>query len=403
MPTFTYQAKQGPTAVVQGTIEAQSQDEVVARLLKDGLVPVSILIRPEDLAASGGRAGRVRVSAKDLRLVTRQLSSLLRAKVELVPAMTILREQSPSRPLRALLEDLERHMREGNSFSEALARHPRVFSGLFRSAIRAGEAAGTLDDILLRLVAFGEQQEQLESRVKSALAYPVLLLLLGIGCLGFFLWAVVPRMAGLFDQLGGALPWPTKVLLLLSGHLTRFWPWVAAGAVIAGLIVHWLRRLPAAAAAVERAALAVPLTRDILQARTIGRFCRTLQLLVHSGLPIYQALDVARPTLGSALMERRMLAAQELVKRGGGVAESLRSARCFPPLVTHLVAVGESAGTLEAVLDEIATYFERFLDETLRIGTSLLEPLMIIVMGLLVGFCVLAMVLPVFQMTQLVQ
>jgi len=403
MPTYTYQAKQGPTDLVEGTIEAKSQEEVVTRLLRDGLVPVSILIRAEGLKGLTTRGRRVRVRAREQRLFTRQLTSLLRAKVELVPAVTILKDQCPAGGLRLLLDDLERHMRDGNSFSDALTRHPRVFAPLFLSAIRAGEAAGKLDAVLLKLVEFGEQQELLESRLKTALAYPLLLLLLGMGSLVFFIWVVVPRMAGLFDQLGGALPWPTHVLIVLSEGLSHSWMWILAAGVGAGVLVSRLRRMPRIVAATERALMWLPITRDLLQARQASRFTRTLQLLLDSGLPVFQAMDVARPTLGSALMERRMQEAQEHVKRGASVSESLRSARCFPPLVTHMVAVGESSGTLVAVLDELASYYERFLDESLRILTALLEPMMILVMGILVGFCVLAMVLPVFQMTQLVQ
>jgi len=388
---------------VEGTIEAKSQEEVVTRLLRDGLVPVSILIRAEGLKGLTTRGRRVRVRAREQRLFTRQLTSLLRAKVELVPAVTILKDQCPAGGLRLLLDDLERHMRDGNSFSDALTRHPRVFAPLFLSAIRAGEAAGKLDAVLLKLVEFGEQQELLESRLKTALAYPLLLLLLGMGSLVFFIWVVVPRMAGLFDQLGGALPWPTHVLIVLSEGLSHSWMWILAAGVGAGVLVSRLRRMPRIVAATERALMWLPITRDLLQARQASRFTRTLQLLLDSGLPVFQAMDVARPTLGSALMERRMQEAQEHVKRGASVSESLRSARCFPPLVTHMVAVGESSGTLVAVLDELASYYERFLDESLRILTALLEPMMILVMGILVGFCVLAMVLPVFQMTQLVQ
>jgi len=403
MPTFTYQAKQGPTNVVQGTLQAKTQEEAVTRLLQEGLVPVSILIRADDLPGAAAGSRRVRVRAKDQRVFTRQLTSLLRAKVELVPAVTILKDQCPAGGLRLLLDDLERHMRDGNSFSDALARHPRVFSPLFLSAIRAGEAAGKLDAVLLKLVEFGQQQELLESRLKSALAYPVLLLLLGLGSLVFFIWVVVPRMAGLFDQLGSALPWPTKMLIALSQGLSHSWMWVLAAVVGIAWLVQHLRRMPAVSAAAERVLLRLPMTREWLQARQVGRFTRTLQLLLDSGLPVFQAMDVARPTLGSALMERHMQEAQELVKRGGSVAESLRAAHCFPPLVTHMVAVGESGGTLVAVLDELASYYERFLDESLRILTALLEPLMILVVGVLVGFCVLAMILPVFQMTQLVR
>jgi len=402
MPTFTYQAKHGPTDVVEGTIEAQSQEEVVTRLLRDGLIPVTILIRAGDLDAPGDRAARIRVKAKELRLFTRQLTSLLRAKVELVPAVTILKEQSPSRSLRLLLEDLERQMREGHSFSDAIARHPRAFSVFFLSAIRAGEAAGKLDDILIKLVEFGDQQEQLEHRFKGALAYPLLLLLLGLGCLMLFIWVVVPRMAGLFEQLGGALPWPTRLLIVMSQGLSHHWMWVLAVVSGGAFLLQRLRRLPIAAAAVEGLLRHLPVSREILEARQVGRFTRTLQLLLHSGLPVFQAMDVARPILGSAVMEQRLRDAQERVKRGETIADSLRAARCFPPLVTHMVAVGEAGGTLVDVLDELATYYERFLDETLRVVSSLLEPLMILAMGVLVGFCVLAMVLPIFQMTQLV-
>jgi len=401
MPTFTYQAKRGPTDVIGGTIEASSQEEVVARLLRDGLVPVTILIKPGDFDGASTKTLRVRVSSKERRLFTRQLASLLRAKLELVPAVAVLRDQSSSRAMRLLLEDLERQMREGHSLSDAVARHPRVFSTLFLSGIKAGEAAGKLDDILMKLVEFDDQQVQLESRFTSALAYPLLLMVVGLGCLGFFIGVVVPRMAGLFEQLGGTLPWPTRLLLALSGGLAHDWMWWLLGVIGTGFIIHRLSRVSAVITATEMLLKRVPLTRDILEARQVGRFTRTLQLLLHSGLPVFQAMDVARPTMNSALMDVRMREAEDLVKRGESIANSLRAAKCFPTLVTHMVAVGESAGTLVEVLDELASYYERFLDETLRMLTTLLEPIMIMVMGALVGFCVLAMVLPIFQMTQL--
>ena len=403
MPLFNYQAKQGPTQIVEGTMQAPSQEEVVARLLRDGLVPVAILIKPGDLEEDGRPARRVRVTAKERRQFTRQLTSLLRAKMELVPAVTVLKEQGSSRAVKELLGDMERHMHDGHTFSEALERHPRVFSGLFLSAIRAGEAAGKLDDILLRLVAFDEQREELESRLRGALAYPVLLLLIGLGCLAFFIWVVVPRMAGLFAQLGGALPGPTKFLIALSEILSRDWMWILAGLAVLTILLRWVSRRPWMISLAEHVLKRIGFTRALLEAQQIGRFTRTLQLLLHSGLPIFQAMDVAQPTLGSAMLEARMRAAQEQIKRGESIAESLRATSCFPPLVTQMIAVGESAGTLVDVLDELASCYERSLDETLRLMSSLLEPLMIVVMGLLVGFCVLAMVLPIFQMTQLVR
>lgn len=384
-------------------MEAASQEEVVTRLLQGGLVPVSIIMSAQTLDAEQARSVRVRVSRKERRLFTRQLASLLRAKTELVPAVGVLRDQSAGRAVRLLLEDVERHMREGNAFSESVARHPRVFSPLFVSAIRAGEAAGKLDDILLKLVEFDDQQEQLESRFKGALAYPILLLIVGLACLGFFIGFVVPRMASLFEQLGGALPWPTRLLTALSGVLSHQWPWVLAALAALGVLIRLVVRSPQGRSLFDRGLRFIPWTRDLLEARQVGRFTRTLQLMLHSGLPVFQAMEIARPTLNSALLETRMREVQEHVKRGESIAESLRAVRGFPPLMTHMVAIGESAGTLVDVLHEVASYYERLLDEMLRLATSLLEPLMIVLMGVLVGFCVLAMVLPVFQMTQLVR
>ncbi len=400
MPTFAYQAKQGPTNIVRGTIEAPSQDEVVARLLREGLVPVSILITAESLGAGVSR--RIRVRGKDARLFTRQLTSLLRARMELVPAVTVLKEQGASRAMRTLLGDLERHMRDGHPFSEALARHPGIFDTFFLSAIRAGEASGKLDDILLKLVEFGEQQEMLESRLRGALAYPVLLFGLGLASVGFFLWVVVPRMSSLFTQLGGALPGPTRFLINLSAFLTHHGLAVLVAAVILGALGRRLSRLPAAAVAWEAVVMRLPVFADARSARQIGRFTRTMQLLLDSGLPVFQALEIARPTLGSRILERRMAQAEASVKQGESIAASLKAARCFPPMVTQMIAVGESSGTLTHALAELAAYYERALDELLRILTSLLEPMMILVVGALVGFCVLAMVLPIFQMTSLV-
>jgi len=201
--------------------------------------------------------------------------------------------------------------------------------------------------------------------------------------------------------LGGALPWPTRLLIGLSHGLSRYWIWVFVGTMTATFLLKRLSRTPMVVAGLERFFRLIPFTRDILEARQIGRFTRTLQLLLESGLPVFQAMEVARPTLASTVLEAKVREAQERVKEGVSIAESLKSARCFPPLVTHMIAVGESGGTLVDVLDELASYYERSLDETLRIATSLLEPLMIVLMGGLVGFCVLAMVLPIFQMTQL--
>ncbi len=401
MPTYSYHAKQGPVQVTEGTIQAATQDEAVTQLLKAGLVPMNILITLDGQTIAAARRENLPLSVKERRLFVRQLTSLIRAKVELVPAISILREQSPSKTLSSLLEDLERHMRDGNPFSDALARHPRVFNDLFLTAIHAGETAGKLDEILERLVSFADQQEELESRLKTALTYPLLLGLLGGACVLFFIWFVVPRMASLFAQLGGRLPWPTRLLLETSGWLARYWAWSLGALLAGGWLLRIISRWPVVAAARQRLAEQAPVLGTILLARQIGRFTRTLQLLLDSGLPVFQALEVARPTLGSRHLEAQMKQVHEKVKQGTSISQSLLEVGCFPTLVTRLIGVGETGGNLTSVLDELARYYERSLDESLRIGTALIEPVMILLMGVVVGFCVLAMVLPIFEMTQL--
>lgn len=404
MPRFSYQAKQGPTEVIEGTIEAASQDEAVSRLMWQGLVPVlvaAMVISPDELAPPA-RTG-ARLSAKERRLFLRQLASLTRAKVELVPAIAMLRRQGASRALQALLEDIEHQLREGHRFSEALARHSAAFSPFVITAIRAGEAAGTLDGVLARLVEFGDQQEALESRFRSALAYPALLGILGIVSLIFFITFVVPRMSTLFVHLGGQLPWPTRVLVALGAWMSRWWLAGVAGLLLAALGMRLMWRVPALRRLLQATAERLPLLGPALEDRRIARFTRTMQLLLTNGLPVFQAMEVARPMLESADIESRMRQAQERVREGAAVAESLQAAGCFPPFVIHLMAVGEQGGVLADTLNELAAHYERSLDERLKVSSSLLEPLMIVIVGLAVGFCVLAMILPIFQLNQLIR
>ena len=401
MPTYSYHAKSGPAHITEGIIQASTQYEAVEQLLKAGLVPVSVMIKLDGQTIASASREDLALSTKERRIFVRQLTSLIRAKVELVPAVSILHDQSPSKAFGLLLEDLERHMRDGNPFSEALARHPRVFNGLFITAIQAGETAGKLDETLERLVAFADEQEELESRLKTALVYPLLLGLLGGACVIFFVYFVVPRMASLFDQLGGQLPWPTKFLMDFSGWLSPSWAWALGVLLVGGWLARWLSRLPVVAAALQRLAERLPGLGSVLLARQISRFTRTLQLLLESGLPVFQALEVATPTLSSRFLEAKMKQAHDHVKEGHSISESLRAVNCFPPLVSRLIGVGESGGNLTGVLDELACYYERSLDESLRIATSLIEPVMILLMGIVVGFCVLAMIMPIFQMTQL--
>jgi type II secretory pathway component PulF len=338
-----------------------------------------------------------RIRRREIAFFSRQVADLLESGLTLMRALQVLREQTENPRLQEVLADLASEVREGKSFSDALAVHPRIFSPLYVSMVRSGEVGGTLGEVLARLADLGEKEDELHVRVRSALAYPALILVVGMGTIAVLLVFVIPKLVSLFQEVGQVLPLPTRILLAVSQWFVSYW-WLLLSIVGAG--VFFVKRggqSQAGRLAFDRMKLQLPIWGPLIRKVEVARFSRSLGTLLRHGVPILQALQVVGEAAGNELLRGELQQIGEELRGGGTLSQGMRRGRIFPPLVTHMVAVGEEAGTLDRSLFKIADTYEREADRAMKLMTSLVEPAMILIMGSLVGFIVISMLLPIFE------
>lgn len=404
MPIFEYEALNGSGKAVRGIIDAESARTARTKLKGQGVYPTEI--REESAAlAQRGSALRLfsRVKAKDLAQVFRQMATLMEAGIPLVSCLSALIDQSGHPYLRTTLTQIRERVREGSSLADALTAHPRIFSGLFIGLVRAGEVSGTLALTLSRWADFSEHQVALRQRIRAALTYPAFMFVIGLGVLFFLLTFVVPTVTKIFSDLGQALPWPTLILIAVSDFLNRFW-W-AVGAVLI-LLIFWLRkylRSESGGLLWDRLKLKLPLVRDLHRRLAVSRWARTLATLLGGGLPLLQALEFSQDVAGNRLLSRALGEARERIREGEEMAPSLKVSGLFPSVVLEMVAVGEKGGVLARMLEKVASSLENEAESDLRGLIALVEPLMILVMGVGVGFVALAVLLPILEMSQMIR
>ncbi|MBI2354674.1 MAG: type II secretion system inner membrane protein GspF [Deltaproteobacteria bacterium] len=403
MPTFRYKAYSAAGAAVSGTVEADSERQALAQLKGKGLLPREVL--EEGAAESAPRAFSFQrgVSTADLSLFTRRLATLVASAVPLFEAMGSLFEQEESGQLKRVLARVRDRIAEGASLSRALAAEPRIFGESYVSMVSAGEAGGALDAVLERLADFLEEQEQVRSRVVSALAYPLLMVVVGSGVMLFLLTVVIPRIVVIFEDSKAALPLITVILIKLS-HFLQGWWWIPAGIAIASVPLYrsaMKRDIPR----MKRDALLLklPVAGGMLQRLILSRFARVLGLLLSSGVPIIRALEITSEVLVNRVYRSFLRGVMEEVAQGGSLSGSLRKSPLFPPLLVHLAGVGEKGGTLEEMLLKAGIAYEREFSTRLTRLMGLLEPLLVLGMGLAVGIVVMAVLLPIFEMNQLIK
>ena len=403
MPTFHYKAYSATGASVSGTIEADSERQALAQLKGKGLLPREAHEEGAADTVSTSFSFRRGVSTADLSLFTRQLATLVASSVPLYEAMGSLHEQQESGILKQVLARVSARIAEGASLSRAFAAEPKVFGESYVSMVAAGEASGALDAVLERLADFLEEQEQVRSRVTSALAYPILMMLVGGGVMLFLLTAVIPKIVVIFEDSKAALPLITIALIKLS-HFLRGWWWIPAGLAIASVPLYrkaMLRddlRLNR-----DELLLKLPLAGGMLQRLILSRFARVLGLLLASGVPIIRALEITSEVLVNRVYRSFLQEVMEEVAQGGSLSGSLRKSPLFPPLLVHLAGVGEKGGALEAMLLKAGIAYEREFNSRLTRLMGLMEPLLVLAMGVAVGTVVLAVLLPIFEMNQLVK
>ncbi len=397
MPKYLYQAKDTALKRIEGTIEAENQTAAIARLGSLGVYPL-IIHEAEQAQSVQASTLHGRVPSRTLSYMSRQLADLLSGGLSLFHALSLLAEQTEHRLLRQVIVQISEAIRDGQALSDALSRHPDVFSPLYTSMIRAGEAGGGLDAVLVRLADLGEAESELKSRVASALVYPLVVLMIGIATILVLLTYVVPKLTSLFAETGQLLPLPTRILLGISHGLTQWWwLWVAIfiGAIWA---TRWFRLSAVGRGLIDRAILHVPVVGTLIRKIQVAQFTRNLGVMAGQGVPILQALEVSGATVANSSLRQAVLGIREAVQGGDSLSRAIAASRQFPAFVSNMAAVGEESGTLDAALLKIASGYERETDRLLRTLTTVLEPLLIVLVGLVVMFIVISMLLPIFQL-----
>lgn len=399
MTQYVYRAKRGPQEIVEGRVEAHSEAEALEKINALGLLPVRINAEsaplPEAKAPVVEMRVRGRVKPRQLTVFTRQLASLLKSGVPILTSLTIIAEQSDNPYLRHIIRTVHDRVKDGATFSASLAPFPQTFSALYIAMVRSGETGGQLPDALLRISEYRARQEEIFSRMRMALAYPVLMAVVGIATIVFMLTFVMPRLMNIFTTLGQELPLPTRLVISASELLRQWWFWMALALII--LLGRWQSRLPSANHIMSRIRLHLPLAGKLIVKIELGRFCRTLELLLKGGIPILKAIEIAVPVVNNEILRDKLKDSYKVLEQGGSLGKSLKETRLFPAFMSNLIVVGEESGKLADALSEVATAYEHDADEAVKIMTNLLEPMMILAMGLIVGFIVIAMLLPVFE------
>ncbi|MBN1421824.1 MAG: type II secretion system F family protein [Planctomycetes bacterium] len=410
MPQYRYRAKNDAGKMVGGSIKAQTEAEAVGDLRRQGLIVIHLTVEKETTGGRssflsfslGGkktaRADRARVKAAEMVVFTRQLSTMISAGIPLVEALDILGEQTTNPGFRAVLEEVTRSVRSGRDLSQAFSAHARVFPRIYINMIKAGEASGQLDVVLARLADYQEAAEELKGEIKSAMTYPVVSLFLVGGIAAFLLIGIIPKFEEMFTTMDVKLPFITKALLSMSLFLKgNVLPITAALAAAVAVAIAFIRT-DAGRLVMDRVILRLPIFGPLFSKVAISRFSRTFATLIRSGVPILAALEIVSDTAGNQVIARAIRRASDSVRQGEPLGEPLAQTRVFPPMVTRMISIGEKTGAMETLLEKISQFYDQQVKTTVESLTSLIEPLMIGVMGFLVGGMVMAIFLPIFKM-----
>jgi len=402
MPLFDYTGFDAAGKKASGTVEAGGRRAAIARLHEQGVYPTEL--REERQEKGGGKRlalsfGR-RVAPLELASATRQLSTLLAAGLTLDETLATVADQLERPQLQRVLGRVRSAVVQGEALHAALAAHAAIFPPLYINMVQVGENSGTLDAALSRLADFLEDQVRLRARIRAAMAYPLLMAVVGVGVLFFLLSFVVPKVTRMLTDLGQALPLPTQLLIALSGFLSQWWWLLLLLAAAALLLLERYRRTPAGRLRLDRLALRLPLFGRLNLLLATARFSRTLATLLASGVPLLKALEIARNLLQNQVLAEAIAATIDAVREGESLATPLKRSGVFPPMVAQMAAIGERSGELEGMLLRVADAFDHQVEMAIGGLLSLLEPLMILIMGSVVGFIVMAILLPIFQASE---
>ncbi len=402
MPTFIYTAKSEPSKIIKGDIEAESEQDAVNKLTRMGYFPVTI--KAGDLTLDKQGVKRVvRIPRREVVLFTRQLSTLIESGVNIINALNIILNQASNRYFRAILKDIISKIKDGKPLSESLRHYPHTFSNLYTAMISSGEAGGNLEQVLKRLAEFMEKEEEFKNSLRASLTYPLFVFMVSVLTVIVLLVFVIPRLVAMFEDMGQVLPLPTKILINISGFSRSYWWLILAIIFIFIFLLRQMYRRPKGRIILDNLKLKAPVLGGVILKSEISRMMRTLSFLVSAGIAIISAMDIAISVMENQILKIEVERFKGRIADGLSLSQCLGGSKLFPAFVTNIVMIGEETGKLDSSLLRIADDYEKEVDRSLKALTRLLEPVIILVMGLVVGFIVLSMLLPIFQINLIVR
>ncbi len=401
MPTFAYRGRSQAGQVVAGKIEANTMEAVVAQLRQQRIFPISVKPQPKSIEFKiPGFGGKVK--EKDLAVCTRQLATMIDAGLPLVQCLDTLASQQPNKRFQKVLTEVRGDVEGGSTFAAALKRHPTVFTPLYANMVEAGEAGGLLDIILNRLAVYIEKAMTLRRKVKGAMIYPSTIVTVAVGVVIFLLTFVIPVFEGFFQGAGVQLPLPTLIVMTAS-RFVRANLLAGLGLLIAGIAgIRFAYRTEKGRRAIDALFLWVPIFGALFRKVAVARFTRTLGTLVASGVPILDGLDITAKTAGNKVVEEAIMKTRESIAEGKTIAAPLQSSGVFPPMVVQMISVGEQSGALDSMLEKIADFYDAEVDQAVANLTALIEPILMVFLGIIVGGIIIAMYLPIFKLVTVI-
>ncbi|HEX7079059.1 MAG TPA: type II secretion system F family protein [Candidatus Eisenbacteria bacterium] len=403
MPVYAWKGRTVGGEIQSGELTFDSQEEALAALRKKRIIITSVREKKQDLKLALPKFG-TGVSTRDLAIFTRQFATMINAGLPLVQCLDILSKQTEKENFRAIIAQVMREVEAGNTLAESLAKkeNNRVFDELFVNMVEAGEAGGILDDILQRLATFIEKAEALKRKIQGAMVYPAVVMTVAVLATAFMLIFIIPTFARMFTGFGAELPLPTKIVMGLSSLLRSYWWLMLGGIVGTGVGIQRYYRTERGHIQIDRFLLRLPVLGDVIRKGAVARFTRTLGTLISSGVPILTGLEITARTSGNRVIQEAIMAARASIREGETIAAPLRQSDVFPPMVVQMISVGEETGALDDMLTRIADFYDDEVDTAVDALTSLIEPLMIVFMGSVVGGMVIAMYLPMFKLINVV-
>ena len=395
MPSFEWKGRDRNGSPQTGVLIGDSKEAVIAALRRQQIVVTTVKEKGKEIALPkfGGGIGQ-----KEIAVFTRQFSVMIDAGLPLVQCLDILGQQQENKTFQKVLLQVRQDVEAGSSLAEAMRKHPQAFNDLYVNMVAAGEAGGILDTILQRLAAYIEKAVKLSGQVKSALVYPIAVITIAVVVVYVILWKVIPVFATLFEGLGGTLPWLTQIVVNLSNFIGNFW-WLILIVVFGSIFaLRQYYQTDAGRYQIDKIMLKIPVLGVLLRKIAVARFCRTLGTLMSSGVAILEALDITARTAGNAVIEEALLQVRKAVEEGKTIAEPLTRSEQFPPMVCQMISVGEHTGAMDAMLSKIADFYEDEVDAAVEGMMALMEPVIIAILGVVIGVIVVAMYLPMFTL-----